>query len=132
MKTVDAAQLDWCGFFSYSDEEGTYASGLGDLVDAALVDDRLAELRELQDAITAARRDALVGERTVVLVDEPGVARSHREAPEIDVIVEVPDDMEVGALHLVEVVAAAGPDLTAVPVATPGVDDGTAAEVVAS
>ncbi len=129
---VDAAQLDWGGSFSYPDEEGTYASGLGDLVDAAWVDDRLAELRELQDAIAAARRDALVGERTVVLVDEPGVARSHREAPEIDGIVEVPDDMEVGALHLVEVVAAAGPDLTAVPVATPGVDDGTAAEVVAS
>ena len=28
-----------------------------------------------------------------VLVDEPGVGRSHREAPEIDGIVAVPDDL---------------------------------------
>ncbi len=113
---VQAAQLDWCGFFSYSDEEGTYAAGLDGHVDDRLVGERLAELRELQDRITAERRDALVGERTVVLVDEPGVARSHREAPEIDGIVEVPEDLAVGELHLVEVTAAAGPDLTAAPV----------------
>ncbi|UDY36823.1 30S ribosomal protein S12 methylthiotransferase RimO [Dermatobacter hominis] len=113
---VEAARLDWCGFFSYSDEEGTYAAGLDGRVDDGLVAERLAELRELQDRITGERRDALVGERTVVLVDEPGVARSHREAPEIDGIVEVPEDLAVGELHLVEVTAAAGPDLTAVPV----------------
>lgn len=113
---VEAAQLDWCGFFSYSDEEGTYAAGLAGHVDDRLVAERLAELRELQDRITAERRDALVGERTVVLVDEPGVARSHREAPEIDGIVEVPEDLAAGELHLVEITAAAGPDLTAVPV----------------
>ncbi len=116
---VEAAQLDWCGFFSYSDEEGTYAADLDGHVPDGLVADRLAELRELQDRITGQRRDALVGERTVVLVDEPGVARSHREAPEIDGIIEVPSTLEVGELHLVEVTAAAGPDLTASPVAAP-------------
>ena len=52
--------------------------------------DRLAELRELQDGITARRRDALIGSVVEVLVDAPGVARSHREAPEIDGIVAVP------------------------------------------
>ena len=50
-----------------------------------------ASAAELQDAITAERRAALVGERVEVLVDEPGVARSHREAPEIDGIVHVDD-----------------------------------------
>jgi ribosomal protein S12 methylthiotransferase len=117
---VEAAQLDWCGFFSYSDEEGTYAAGLDGRVGVGLVAERLAELRELQDRITGERRDALVGERTVVLVDEPGVARSHREAPEIDGIIEVPDHLAVGELHLVEVTAAAGPDLTATPVGDRG------------
>ena len=51
-----------------------------------------------------------------VLVDRPGVARSTREAPEIDGIIEVPDTLAVGELHLVEITAAAGPDLTAEPV----------------
>lgn len=117
---VEEAQLDWCGFFAYSREEGTYAADLDGAVDTALVSDRLAELRELQDSITAARRDLLVGTELEVLVDEPGVARSHREAPEIDGIVEVPSDLDVGAIHTVLVTASAGPDLTAVPVADEG------------
>jgi len=45
---------------------------------------RLAELRELQDDITARRRDDCIGSVHRVLVDEPGIGRSHREAPEID------------------------------------------------
>ena len=113
---VQQAQLDWCGFFSYSPEDGTYAAGLDGAVAPALVADRLAELRELQDGITAARRDALIGTDLLVLVDEPGVGRSHREAPEIDGVVEVPAHLAVGELHRVRVTAAAGPDLTAVPV----------------
>jgi len=51
-----------------------------------------------------------------VLVDEPGAARSHREAPEIDGIVAVPDDLPVGELVKVHVEGAAGPDLEAGPV----------------
>ena len=54
-----------------------------------LVAERLAELTELQDAITARRRDALIGATVEVLVDAPGVGRSHREAPEIDGVVHV-------------------------------------------
>ncbi len=52
---VEAAQLDWCGFFSYSAEEGTYAVGLDGEVDPGVMNERLAELRELQDGITASR-----------------------------------------------------------------------------
>jgi ribosomal protein S12 methylthiotransferase len=110
---VEAAQLDWCGFFSYSPEEGTYAYDLDGAVDPSLVRDRLAELTELQDAITARRRDDLIGRTLEVLVDEPGVARSHREAPEIDGLIEVPVDLAVGEFHQVVVESALGPDLVA-------------------
>jgi ribosomal protein S12 methylthiotransferase len=112
---VAAAQLDWCGFFAYSPEEGTYATELDQQVPPALVAERLAELRELQDGITAARRDALVDEVVEVLVDAPGVARSHREAPEIDGIITVPVDLEVGQLYRVRITGAEGPDCQAAP-----------------
>jgi ribosomal protein S12 methylthiotransferase len=108
---IDAAQLDWCGFFSYSAEEGTYAAGLDGVVAPELVADRLAELRELQDRITAARRDDLIGRDIDVLVDASGRARSHREAPEIDGIVKVPEHLSVGEFYRVRVVDALGPDL---------------------
>ncbi|HEX6569055.1 MAG TPA: radical SAM protein, partial [Acidimicrobiales bacterium] len=116
LRFVAAADLDWAGFFAYSAEEGTYAAGLDGGVDAGLVADRLAELRELQDGITARRRDALVGSVVEVLVDAPGVARGHREAPEIDGIVTVPEALAAGDLVKVRVEGAAGPDLDAVPV----------------
>lgn len=115
LEFVEAAQLDWCGFFSYSPEDGTYAADLDGAVDESLVADRLAELRSLQDDISAARRDELIGTDLTVLVDEPGVARSHREAPEIDGIVVVPEDLAVGEFHQVRVHGAEGPDLHASP-----------------
>jgi ribosomal protein S12 methylthiotransferase len=113
---VDDAQLDWAGFFAYSAEDGTYAAGLDGRVAPGLVAERLAELRERQDGITARRRDALIGQVIEVLVDAPGVARGHREAPEIDGIVAVPADLPVGGLVKVRVDGAAGPDLEASPV----------------
>jgi len=110
---VESAQLDWCGFFAYSPEEGTYAVDLDGAVPDSLVRERLAELSELQDSITARRRDDLIGREISVLIDEPGVGRSHREAPEIDGIVEVPETLAVGEFHTVTVRSALGPDITA-------------------
>lgn len=113
LRFVEEAELDWCGFFAYSPEEGTHAYTLDGAVDRGLMNDRLAELRELQDDITARRRDDLRGTTTTVLVDEPGVARSHREAPEIDGVIEVPDDLVPGSFVDVRIVEAMGPDLIA-------------------
>jgi ribosomal protein S12 methylthiotransferase len=108
------AQLDWVGLFSYSSEEGTYAAELDGAVPKALVRERMAELSEVQEPITAAARDALVGQTIEVLVDAPGVARSHREAPEIDGIVRVADDLGVGDTVKVQVTASLGVDVEAV------------------
>jgi len=113
---VREAQLDWCGFFTFSPEEGTHALSLPNHVDESLMNERIAELREIQDNITAERRDALLGETITVLVDEPGIARSFREAPEIDGVVQVPESLEVGRFHSVVVEQVFGPDLIAVPV----------------
>lgn len=105
--------LDWCGFFTYSAEVGTYATTLDGQVPAELAADRRRELAEVQDAITAAKRDQLIGREVEVLVDAPGIARSYREAPEIDGIVSVPDHLAVGQFHPVRVTDALGPDLVA-------------------
>ncbi|MSX88415.1 MAG: MiaB/RimO family radical SAM methylthiotransferase, partial [Actinobacteria bacterium] len=110
---VEAAQLDWCGFFSYSEEEGTHAATLVNDIDPELVRDRLAELREMQDSITQDRRDQLIGREVEVLVDEPGIGRSHREAPEIDGVITLPEHLKEGTFARVRVIGALGPDLDA-------------------
>ena len=110
---VRDAQLDWCGFFAFSPEDGTHALTLPNRVEEGLMNERLAELRELQDNISAERRDLLLGATIEVLVDEPGIARSFREAPEIDGVVQVPEHLEVGRFHTVVVDQVFGPDLIA-------------------
>ncbi len=107
------AQLDWAGFFAFSNEEGTYAATLPGHVPPHVAAERLGECQELQDRITARRRLSLVGEKTRVLVDRPGVARSHREAPEIDGVVTVPEDRPAGSWADVVVTGAFGTDLQA-------------------
>lgn len=113
LEFLEVAQLDWAGFFTFSEESGTHAAGLPDKVPAELALERLRECSEVQDAITASRRSSLVSEQVEVLVDEPGMGRTHREAPEIDGIVHVPSDLPVGAMSRLEVTGAAGPDLWA-------------------
>jgi ribosomal protein S12 methylthiotransferase len=127
LQFVDAAQLDWAGFFAFSREEGTYAADLDGHVPAPLVAERLNELTERQDAITASRRHALVGREVEVLVDEPGVGRTHREAPEIDGIVRVPDALPVGGFARVTVTSVTGPDLEAATAAAHVIDVAPAA-----
>jgi len=110
---VRDASLDWCGFFEYSPEEGTYAVNLPDQVPAGLMRERIAELRELQDAITAGKRDEMIDQMVEVLVDEPGIGRTHREAPQIDGVVRVPKSLATGSFAKVRIVDALGPDLVA-------------------
>jgi ribosomal protein S12 methylthiotransferase len=115
LEFLEQAQLDWAGFFPYSREDGTHAAGLDDQVPPELALERLRECAEMQDAITAAKRDALIGASRQVLVDAPGRGRTVHEAPEIDGIVSLPFDLAVGSLVDVTITGAEGPDLSAVP-----------------
>ena len=108
---LETSQIDWCGFFPYSPEEGTYAETLEGLVEQSIVVERLSELTEIQDQITAKHRDKLIGQKIEVLVDEVGIGRSWREAPEIDGVVNISKDLPVGELASVTVSGATGPDL---------------------
>jgi ribosomal protein S12 methylthiotransferase len=110
---LESAQLDWAGFFLFSPEDGTHALTLADQVPRSLALERLAECSELQDGITADRRDQLVGQRRTVLVDAPGVGRTVHEAPEIDGVVRVPNSLPPGTLAELSITASLGTDLEA-------------------
>lgn len=83
--------LDWAGFFPFSAEEGTAAATFPGQVPEADTQERLRYLQAIQDDISATQNAAQVGRTLEVVVDqvEDGrpVARSYREAPEIDGVV---------------------------------------------
>ena len=114
LRFVEENRIDWCGFFAFSREEGTYAFSLEDQVDKGLMNERLLELSELQDSIVSAKRDEIIGEDVDILVDEVGVARSFREAPEIDGIIKVSNHLPVGEFANVKIVEAVGTDVVAI------------------
>src|SRR5437763_9854056 len=122
LEFLAAAELDWAGFFPFSREDGTPAAHMDRVVPDDLMRERLRECAEVQDPITQAARDALVGDELEVLVDgtddesgEP-VGRSHREAPEIDGVVRITGAFaRPGARVRARVTSACGPDLVAEP-----------------
>jgi ribosomal protein S12 methylthiotransferase len=119
LEFLSAAALDWAGFFPFSPEDGTPAASLPDSVDPQLALEWLRECEAVQEPITRAARDALVGREVDVLVDgrdDEGVfvGRTHREAPEIDGIVRLHADFaRPGAIVRSHVTEAIGPDLVA-------------------
>ena len=117
---LEDAELDWAGFFSYSPEAGTPAASMPDQVPDAVKAERTRHLQAIQDDITTAKTIGQVGRRLEVLVDqlEDGqpVARSYREAPEIDGVVLL-DHGKPGEWLTAEVTGGYGTDLNAVVVA---------------
>jgi ribosomal protein S12 methylthiotransferase len=111
---LEAARLDWAGFFPYSPEEGTEAAGLPGRPDPIDTIERTRQLQRLQDRITTERRGELVGSTVNVLIDqvEEGipVGRSFREAPEIDGMITLDAGFQ-GDIARVTITGAYGPDL---------------------
>ena len=104
------AQLDWAGFFPFSNEAGTHAADLPDQVPAALALERLRECAELQDAHhggAGATCWSGSGDRCW-WTPRARAVRVH-EAPEIDGIVHLPDDTVPGEMLDVMVTAAVAP-----------------------
>jgi ribosomal protein S12 methylthiotransferase len=119
LEFLSTASLDWAGFFPFSAEAGTPAASMPDAVAPELALERLRECEAVQEPITRAARDAMVGCEVDVLVDardDDGalVGRTHREAPEIDGVVRLHADWaRPGALVRAHVTEAIGPDLVA-------------------
>ena len=91
---LEEAELDRVGAFTYSPVNGAPANELPNAVPEEVKEERLERFMEFQAEISAAKLSRLIGNTMTVLVDEAGdgvsIARSHRDAPEIDgqVIIE--------------------------------------------
>ncbi|MBJ6608788.1 MAG: 30S ribosomal protein S12 methylthiotransferase RimO [Candidatus Thiothrix moscowensis] len=119
---LEEAELDRVGAFTYSAIDGAPANNLPGAVPEEVKEERLERFMEMQAEISAAKLSRLIGKTMTVLVDEAGddqsIARSHRDAPEIDgqVIVEGVE-LPVGEFAKVRITHADEHDLWAEPVA---------------
>lgn len=121
---MQAVKFDRVGIFTYSREPGTAAYDLPDQVSEDVKQERYETAMQLQQEISLALNQAQVGRQLDVLVDGVGdgisVARSYRDAPEIDGFVILQEELPLGGFVAARIVRAAPYDLLAVPVTSAG------------
>jgi ribosomal protein S12 methylthiotransferase len=110
--------FDRMGVFTYSREEGTPAAELPGQVPDQVKEERYQRLMELQQAISLARNQQMIGRTLDVLVEGSGeslsVGRSYRDAPEVDGLVLVKEELPVGEIVPVLITGAMEYDLIGV------------------
>ncbi len=101
---IETARFDRLGVFRYSQEEGTRASKMDHQIKDKVKERRWHEVMALQRKIAIEKARSFVGKNIRVLVDKPGMGRSEGDAPEIDAIVHVPQNLAVGEFHFVQII----------------------------
>ncbi len=128
MQMVRDLQFDRVGAFKYSYEIGTPSATLPNQVADEVKQARYEQLMEMQQGISLAKNQALVGQTLDILVegydlskDEDGnetgealtLGRSYRDAPEIDGYVVIEGELPVGEIVPVRITGATIYDLIA-------------------
>jgi len=111
-------RFDRVGAFKFSFELGTPSEPLGDPIPAEIKQERYDRLMELQASISLEKNQAWVGKALDVLVEGCGdglsIGRSFRDAPEIDGLVIIEEELPIGGIVPVQIQGAMTYDLTGV------------------
>jgi ribosomal protein S12 methylthiotransferase len=117
MTFVKDMQFDRVGVFTYSFEENTPSADQGPQIPQEVKDARRDALMELQQGISLAKNQAQVGKTLNVLTEGEGdgltIARSYRDAPEIDGYVIIEGEVPQARLVPARITGAMNYDLVA-------------------
>ena len=109
MEFVDEMEFDRLGVFAYSAEEDTPAANMPNQVDDELKEDWRDELMELQQEVSFDKAQTMIGSVLTVMVegkvaDENAyIARSYRDAPDVDGYIFINTDEELMSGDFVKV-----------------------------
>ncbi len=122
---IQAAQFDWMGVFSYSDEEGAGAFALEGKLARRTIESRRRKLMKLQQKISKKAKQQWVGREVLLLAEGPSEetpllweGRTQFHAPEIDGKVYINDfgtleTLEAGRFYPAQITEAHDYDLVA-------------------
>jgi ribosomal protein S12 methylthiotransferase len=106
---VEEIQFDRLGVFKYSEEEGTSAAiDYRDNIPKKIKEERYSEIMKIQQKINLSKNKTRLGNIEKVIVDvsnENGwsLARSYRDAPEIDNYVKINQKLDTGKFYNIKV-----------------------------
>ncbi len=141
LQFLEEQRFDRVGIFEYSREEGTPACALPDQLGHKIKTRRRGEAMELQQSISRAKNRSFAGKTLEVLIEGTGelepdparprpqtselvsVGRSYRDAPEVDGLVIVRDELTVGKIARIKITYATEYDLIGIPEGAPMVKE---------
>jgi len=103
---LEELQFDRLGVFTYSEEEDTSGAELADDVPRAVKVERMDAVMALQHSISYNHNQELIGRKLAVIIDSPDpdhagqlLGRTIWDAPEIDQVVYVAGQYELGSIQ---------------------------------
>jgi ribosomal protein S12 methylthiotransferase len=110
---IQRVRFERLGIFKYSQEEGSRAAKMPDQVTTRVKNARYRRAMVLQQQIAREIAEARVGREMKLLVDQPLVARSEADAPDVDATVVLADAAPVGEFIWRTITGSRGYDLLA-------------------
>src|SRR6266550_1369939 len=110
---IERTRFERLGIFKYSREEGSRAAKMPGQIPAKLKNERHRRAMTLQQKIAHEIAAAKIGTELKLLVDQPLVARTEADAPEVDTRVLLSRPGPVGEFIIREIQGARGYDLLA-------------------
>ena len=115
LEFIERVRFERLGVFKYSQEEGSRAAKMDGQIPASVKNKRHARAMKLQQRIARELADAQKGQTIKVLVEQPQVARSEYDAPDVDCRVLLESPLPVGEFAKVTVTGAQVYDVVAKP-----------------
>ena len=113
LEFIEKTRFERLGIFTYSQEEGSRAAKLEGQIPAVTKRARYRKAMKLQQKIARQVARSFVGKTVRVLVEQPFIARTAADAPEVDCRVLLARPMTVGSFAEVQITDAQDYDLVA-------------------
>ncbi|HEY5754098.1 MAG TPA: 30S ribosomal protein S12 methylthiotransferase RimO [Chthoniobacterales bacterium] len=103
LEFIERTRFERLGVFTYSQEEGSRAAKMENQIKSATRQARYRKAMKLQQRIAREISESMIGRTIRAVVDEPLVARSEADAPDVDARILLTSPAEVGAFVNVKV-----------------------------
>jgi ribosomal protein S12 methylthiotransferase len=113
LEFIERTRFERLGVFKYSQEEGSRAAKMPDQIPASVKNDRYRRAMTVQQRIARELAAAKVGSEMRLLVDQPLMARTEGDAPDVDTRVILSQPAPVGEFIRRRITGSRGYDLLA-------------------
>jgi ribosomal protein S12 methylthiotransferase len=110
---IEETRFERLGIFNYSQEEGSRAAKMPDQLPARVKNSRHKTAMQLQQRIAREQAESKVGQTLRLLVDQPLIARTEADAPDVDARVILSKPAPVGEFVERKITDTRGYDLVA-------------------